>query len=317
MERRAAGRATQLPLRLHEGNLISLPERRRATRCLWCCNIIESAPLGRATRRRRGRGGRGVASRQSRKGQAGGAEAPWAVFPDKAPRSPAPVLRPRPSQSFVPTSSPGATPAHFRGRRPHCAEGARARNRESGFGSAARPALPVPHTRRTRFWPLAPLPSPQTWVGGERVDPRRPPPSRSPFMPGPRCSAAPDTCRSHRRPGLSELLISPGAARRRARPLGGGASGAWAKKHLLLSPPRTHPSATPPTPRPRLAPGALTSAGGRCRVSAASARARTDGPPGAPSAVTARRVGAAPALLATPAGLSGDLGGLGATHLPE
>lgn len=100
-------------------------------------------------------------------------------------------------------------------------------------------------------------------------------------------------CLSH--PGL----CGGGSAAR-----GGGASGAWAKKHLLLSPLRTHPSATPPTPRPRLAPGALTSAGGRCRVSAASARARTDGPPGAPSAVTARRVGAAPALLATPAGQS-------------
>lgn len=55
---------------------------------------------------------------------------------------------------------------------------------------------------------------------------------------------------------LSKLLISPGAAAVAAAAAawarwGGGASGAPAKKHLLLSrPPRTHPSATPPTPGP-------------------------------------------------------------------
>lgn len=58
--------------------------------------------------------------------------------------------------------------------------------------------------------------------------PPPPPPARSPFMPGPRCSAAPDTCRSHhRRPGLSELLISPGAVRRRL-----GRSGRWSFRGL-------------------------------------------------------------------------------------
>lgn len=46
-------------------------------------------------------------------------------------------------------------------------------------------------------------------------------------MPGPRCSAAPDTCRSHCRPGLSELLISPGAVRRRL-----GRSGRWSFRGL-------------------------------------------------------------------------------------
>lgn len=201
---------------------------------------------------------------------------------------------------------------------------ARARSRECGFSSAARPALLlVPHTRGTWHRPLAPLPSPRTWGGEERGNPRRHHPHprahlscQGPAAP-PRLTHAGATtvarvclnCLSH--PGL----CGGGSAAR-----GGGASGAWAKKHLLLSPPRTHPSATPPTPRPRLAPGALTSAGGRCRVSAASARARTVGPPGAPSAVTARRVGAAPALLATPAGQSrrGDLSEASrATHLQE
>lgn len=69
--------------------------------------------------------------------------------------------------------------------------------------------------------------------GGQRGEsegtPATPPPpaARSPFMPGPRCSAAPDTCRSHRRPGLPELLISPGAARRRL-----GRSGRWSFRGL-------------------------------------------------------------------------------------
>lgn len=75
------GRTSPTPLRLHGGNLISLLERQaggRPTRCLYCCNIIESAPLGRATRRPSARPpgwGRGGASRRSRKGRGGGARA--------------------------------------------------------------------------------------------------------------------------------------------------------------------------------------------------------------------------------------------------
>lgn len=56
---------------------------------------------------------------------------------------------------------------------------------------------------------------------------------------------------------------------------GGGASGAPAKKHLLLSPPRGHTQAQHrPLPGHWLAPGSLTSASGRCRVSAANTQAR-------------------------------------------
>lgn len=76
------GRASPTPLRLREGNLISLPARQaggRPGRCLCCCcNIIESAPLGRALRRpsappppAREGWGRGGASRRSRKGWGG------------------------------------------------------------------------------------------------------------------------------------------------------------------------------------------------------------------------------------------------------
>lgn len=122
LERRAAGRAAQLPLRLQEGNLISLPERRRATRCLWCCNIIESAPLGRATRRQRGRGGRGGASRRSGKGwTGGGSEAPWTATPGKAPPDPTTCLgAPAPTKVLLQPRAPEPPPstsAHFRGSR--------------------------------------------------------------------------------------------------------------------------------------------------------------------------------------------------------
>lgn len=256
-------------------------------------------------------GGRGGASRRSGKGRAGGRRSP--LGPPSQTRQLRPQHlpgRPRPIQSFVSNREPRSRPRVL--PRPQTPlHPARARNRDCGFGSVARPALPV----------LTPAgPGPGRWRpsrthklgGGEPREPPPPPPHPRAHLscqgPAalPRLTHAGATvarvclnCLSH--PGLR----GGGSAAR-----GGGASGAWAKKHLLLSPPRTHPSATPPTPRPRLAPGALTSAGGRCRVSAASARARTDGPPGAPSAVTARRVGAAPALLATPAGLSGDLRGL-------
>lgn len=63
--------------------------------------------------------------------------------------------------------------------------------------------------------------------GKSEGTPVTPLPVRSPFMPGPRCSAAPDTCRSHCRPGLSELLISPGAVPRRL-----GRSGRWSFRGL-------------------------------------------------------------------------------------
>lgn len=309
-ERRAAGRAAQLPLRLQEGNLISLPERRRATRCLWCCNIIESAPLGRATRRQRGRGGRGGASRRSGKGWTGGGfRGPLDCHPRQGtPRSNHLPGRPRPNQSFATTASPGATPEHFRALPRQQSQLSPARARAAASVASGRPRAP-------RFSSLTPAgPGTGRWrpsrahklgEGTSEGTPATTPHPRAHLScqdPAalPRLTHAGATvarvclnCLSH--PGL----CGGGSAAR-----GGGASGAWAKKHLLLSPLRTHPSATPPTPRPRLAPGALTSAGGRCRVSAASARARTDGPPGAPSAVTTRRVGAAPALLATLAGQS-------------
>lgn len=140
-----------------------------------------------------------------------GAPAPSKVL--LQPRAPEPPPR------TSPRTSAAAEPAE---------PSARARSRECGFRSAARPALLVPHTRGTWHRPLAPLPSPQTWGEEERGNPRHhPPPARSPFMPGPRCSTAPDTCRSHRRPGLSELLISPGAVRRRLR-----RSGRWSFRGL-------------------------------------------------------------------------------------
>lgn len=71
------GRGARLPLRLHEGNLISLLERRaggRPRRCLWCCNIIESAPLGRATRRPSRAAGLGVGRRIQAKQEGPGRE---------------------------------------------------------------------------------------------------------------------------------------------------------------------------------------------------------------------------------------------------
>lgn len=216
---------------------------------------------------------------------------------------------PAPSKVLFQTASPGAAPAYFRGRRPRCTQRARATETVASGRSRA-PRFQSSHPRDLA--PAVGAPPEPTNLGGGPREPLPPPPHPRAHLscqgPAalPRLTHAGATvarvclnCLSH--PGLR----GGGSAAR-----GGGASGAWAKKHLLLSPPRTHPSATPPTPRPRLAPGALTSAGGRCRVSAASARARTDGPPGAPSAVTARRVGAAPALLATPAGLTGDLRGL-------
>lgn len=164
-KRRAAGRAAQLPLRLHEGNLISLPERRRATRCLWCCNIIESAPLGRATRRQRGRGGRGGASRRSGKGRAGGAEALWTAIPDKASRSPAPAWAPPPHPKFCfnrePRSHPRALSSRTSAAADPAAPSARAQPRVRLWVGRA-PRVSSPHTPGTRPRPLAPLPNPQT-----------------------------------------------------------------------------------------------------------------------------------------------------------
>lgn len=289
-ERRAAGRAAELPLRLQEGNLISQPERRRATRCLWCCNIIESAPLGRATRRQRGRGGAGRRIQAEREGPGRGGGTPRPLrLPSQAKHPPftiqPPAWAPPPHPKFCynrePRSRPRALPSAL--PRPQSPlRPARARSRECGFRSAARPALLVSRTRGTWNPPAVGAPPEPTNLGRGRA--REPPPPshprahlscQGPAAP-PRLTHAGATvarvclnCLSH-----SGLCGGGSAAR------GGGASGAWAKKHLLLSPPRTHPSATPPTPRPRLAPGALTSAGGRCRVSAASARARapTDRP---------------------------------------
>lgn len=217
---------------------------------------------------------------------------------------------PAPSKVLLLPRAPESTPRTSAAADP-AAPSARARNHECGFGSAARPALLVPHTRGTWSRPLEPLPNPQTWVGDSGGRARERPPHTHPPRPRAHLSCqGPAAPRRLTHAGATvarvrlNCLSHPGLRGGGSAARGGGASGAWAKKHLLLSPPRTHPSATPPTPRPRLAPGALTSAGGRCRVSAASARARTDGPPGAASAVTARRVGAAPELL-TPAGLSG------------
>lgn len=275
-ERRAAGRAAQLPLRLQEGNLISLPERRRATRCLWCCNIIESAPLGRATRRQRGRGGRGGASRRSGKG--------WAPPPHpKFCYNPEPRSRPRALPRALPRQQSRLSPARARA----AASVASGRPRAPRFSSLTPAGPGTGRWRPSRAHKLgerknegtpATIPHPRAHLSCQG-------PAAPPLLThaGATVARVCLNCLSH--PGL----CGGGSAAR-----GGGASGAWAKKHLLLSPLRTHPSATPPTPRPRLAPGALTSAGGRCRVSAASARARTDRPPGAPSAVTTRRVGAAP-----------------------
>lgn len=158
------------------------------------------------------------------------------AIPDKAPQSPfpAPAWAPPPHPKFCyyrePRSRPRALPRPQTPLRP-------ARARATTSVASGRPRAP-------RFSSLTPAgPGLGRWspsrthklgwgtAGGERGNARHtltpPPAARSPFMPGPRCSAAPDTCRSHRRPGSSELLISPGAARRRL-----GRSGRWSFRGL-------------------------------------------------------------------------------------
>lgn len=134
---------------------------------------------------------------------------------------------PAPSKVLLQTPAPEPPPRTSAAAEP-AAPSARAQPRVwLQVGRAPRASCPS-HPRDLA--PAVGVPPEPTNLGRGRArepPPTTPQPARSPFMPGPRCSAAPDTCRSHRRPGLSELLISPGAVRRRL-----GRSGRWSFRGL-------------------------------------------------------------------------------------
>lgn len=105
---------------------------------------------------------------------------------------------------------------------------------------------------------------------------------------------------------LSKLLISPGAARRQRR-LGPAGEvelpGPGPRNTCCCRRRRGHTQAQRrPLPGHWLAPGSLTSASGRCRVSAANTRARTDGRPGTPARAHAPPQPGRPGEPRTPAG---------------
>lgn len=106
---------------------------------------------------------------------------------------------------------------------------------------------------------------------------------------------------------LSKLLISPGAARRRRRRLGPAGEvelpGPRPRNTCCCRRRRGHTQAQRrPLPGHWLAPGSLTSASGRCRVSATNTRARTDRRPGTPARAHAPPQPGGPGEPRTPAG---------------
>lgn len=216
---------------------------------------------------------------------------PAAKFSSQLPSASSSPRRPRPTRPRALTRPPNPAESP---PEPAAQAAPRGRGRVASGRLPALPALIASRTPGEVAWSRwrPPPRNPRTWRGGEGA--RTPAPWRAhlscqgPAAP-PRLTHAGATVAQC----LSKLLISPGAARRRRRRLGPAGEvelpGPRPRNTCCCRRRRGHTQAQRrPLPDHWLAPGSLTSASGRCRVSAANThkRARTDGRLGAPSVVT-------------------------------